>query len=175
MVDGVAPSPDPLVGDEGSWRKQRQIDVRVDSDPGPPGFVNGPWVRVHGGCITGADVAAWPKSVGMLRKFTTFFCVLCTGLLALRVWGVLVFLIWRFMILFEQWAAIALFPFLLFLCQKELKFGNVASLSVAWAELWESFLVGLVGFYPARGFYPVRLVGICPGYGTSVGTSVPMV
>ena len=63
-------------------------------------------------------------------------------------------------------ARIAPFPFLLFLCQKELKSGKVASLFVAWSELWVSFLVRLVGFYPAR------LVGICPGYGTS---SVPMV
>ena len=23
-------------------------------------FFNGPWMQVHGGCITGADVAAWP-------------------------------------------------------------------------------------------------------------------
>ena len=53
---------------------------------------------------------------------------------------------------------IALFPFLLFLCQKESKFGRDVVLSGAWSEFWVSFLVVLVEFYPAR------LLGTCPGY-----------
>ena len=32
----------------------------------------GPWMQVHGGVITGADVAAWPYSVGILCKFAAF-------------------------------------------------------------------------------------------------------
>ena len=43
---------------------------------------------------------------------------------------------------------IALFPFLLFLCQKELKFGRDVALLVACSEHWVNFLVVLVGFYP---------------------------
>ena len=27
-----------------------------------------PWVQVHGGCVNGADIAAWPKSVSLLCK-----------------------------------------------------------------------------------------------------------
>ena len=40
--------------------------------PGPPGFLNGPWIQVDGGRIAGTDVAAWPYSVGILCKFTSF-------------------------------------------------------------------------------------------------------
>ena len=35
-------------------------------------LLDGPWVQVHGGSITGADIAAWPYSVGILCKFTAF-------------------------------------------------------------------------------------------------------
>ena len=31
--------------------------VDLASLPGPPAFLDGPWIQVHGGCITGADVA----------------------------------------------------------------------------------------------------------------------
>ena len=34
--------------------------------------MNGPWFQVHGGCISGADIAAWPYSVGILLKLTAF-------------------------------------------------------------------------------------------------------
>ena len=54
----------------------RGTDVRVDVDlaslPGPRGFLNGPWMQVHGGCITGADVAARPYNDGILCKFDAF-------------------------------------------------------------------------------------------------------
>ena len=67
---------DPLVGDHGRRRKVRSTDIRVNIDlaslPGPRGFLNGPWMQVQGGCIIGADVAAWPYSVGILCKFTAF-------------------------------------------------------------------------------------------------------
>ena len=57
--------------------------VDLASLPGPPGFLSGPWMQVHGGSITGADIAAvtpvtqediaaWPCSVGILFKFTAF-------------------------------------------------------------------------------------------------------
>ena len=38
--------------------------------PGPPGFLGGPWIQVHRGFISGADIAAWPYSVGILIRFT---------------------------------------------------------------------------------------------------------
>ena len=69
-------SPDPLVWDQGSKRKQRKTDIRVNVDlaslPGPPGFLDGPWVKVHGGCITGADVAVWPYSVSFFANLLRF-------------------------------------------------------------------------------------------------------
>ena len=71
------PAPDPLVWDQGSRKKQRHVNTRVNVDlaslPGPPGFLHGPWVHVHGGCITGADVAASPYSVSLLCRLFVFF------------------------------------------------------------------------------------------------------
>ena len=37
-----------------------------------PGFLSGPWIQVNGGCIRGADVATWPKSVDLLCRFSSF-------------------------------------------------------------------------------------------------------
>ena len=75
---------DPLVWDQGSRAKQRKVGIRVVVDLatllGPPGFLCGPWVQVSGGCITGADVAAWPESVHR----------------TLGIWGITGSLIWRF-------------------------------------------------------------------------------
>ena len=69
-------APDPLVWDHGGRKKTRRADIRVNVDlaslPGPHGFLNGPWMQVHGGCITGVDVAARPHSVGIFFKFTAF-------------------------------------------------------------------------------------------------------
>ena len=62
--------------DPGGPKKARNLDIRVDVDlaslPGPPGFLGGPWIQVHGGPTSGADIAAWPYSVGILCKFTSF-------------------------------------------------------------------------------------------------------
>ena len=74
------------------------------SPPGPPGFLSGPWIHVHGGCITSADVAAWPCSVRILITFTSFLNTLLhwpSGSDDLGHFGVS-FL--AFLILFEQWA-----------------------------------------------------------------------
>ena len=69
-------APDALVWDQGGRPKARKIDIRVNVDlaslPGPPGFFGGPWIQVHGGRISGADIAAWPCSVGILFRFTSF-------------------------------------------------------------------------------------------------------
>ena len=66
----------PLVWDKGGKKKARRTDIRVNIDlaslPGPPGFLGGPWMQVNGGGIAGADIASWPKSVGILCKFTAF-------------------------------------------------------------------------------------------------------
>ena len=76
MIRRSGSAPDQLVLDQGSKRKQRNADIRVNVDvaslPGTPGFLNGPWVQIHGGFITGADVAAWPYSVSILCKSTAF-------------------------------------------------------------------------------------------------------
>ena len=44
-------APDPLVWDQGSWRKHRKVDIRVTIDlaslPGPLGFLHGPWAEVQ--------------------------------------------------------------------------------------------------------------------------------
>ena len=57
-------APDPLVWDQGGKPKARKLAIRVDVDlaslPGPPGFLGGPWIQVHGGPTSGADIAAWP-------------------------------------------------------------------------------------------------------------------
>ena len=70
-------APDPLVWDQGSRPKVRKLAVRVNVDlaslPGPPGFLGGPSTQVSVGRISGADIAAWPCSVGILVKFTSFW------------------------------------------------------------------------------------------------------
>ena len=70
-------APDPLVWDQGGRPKTRKIGIRVNIDlaslPGPPGLLRGPWIQVHGGSISGADIAAWPHGVGILIRFTSFF------------------------------------------------------------------------------------------------------
>ena len=53
----------------------RRTDIRIMLIlplPGPRGFLNGPWMQVHGGCISAADIASWPCSVGILCEFTAF-------------------------------------------------------------------------------------------------------
>ena len=69
-------APDPLVWGQGNKPKTRKIAIRDNVDlaslPGPPGFLGGPWIQVHSGRISGADIAAWPHSVGILIRFTSF-------------------------------------------------------------------------------------------------------
>ena len=69
-------APDPLVWDQGGRPKARKLAIRVNVDlaslPGPPGFLGGPWIQVDAGHISGADIAAWPYSVGILIRFTSF-------------------------------------------------------------------------------------------------------
>ena len=75
----------------------------IASLPSPPGFSGGPWIQVHGGCISGADIAAWPYSVSILIRFTSFLNTLHwpSGSDDLGHFGVS-FL--ELLILFEQWA-----------------------------------------------------------------------
>ena len=98
-MEGEGCAPDPLVRDEGSRRKQRKVDVRINVDiavlPGPPGFLHDPWVQVHGGCISGADIAAWPWCQCAVQ-IQCFWC-LCSGLLVLNTWVTLGFVTWRFL------------------------------------------------------------------------------
>ena len=68
-------APDPIVWDQGDRPKARKLATRVNVDlaslRGPPGFLNGPWIQVHGGHTSGCDIAAWPCSVGILFRFTS--------------------------------------------------------------------------------------------------------
>ena len=102
-----------------------------------------------GSSISGADIAAWPYSVGILCKFTAFLGTLHwpMGSDDMGHFGVS-FL--ELLVLFEQWAGhrllsdkvtrphvrfgSVLFWFPLFLCLKELKFDMVVSSSAVWLE-----------------------------------------
>ena len=107
----------------------------------PPGFLNNSWVQVSAGRITGDDIAAWPHSVSILVRFTSFLKSLHwpSGSVDLGHFGIS-FL--ELLFLFEQWAGHRLLgekvtrphvkanrPILipLCLCQRELKFGMVVS------------------------------------------------
>ena len=100
-------APDPLVWDQGSKPKVRKLAVRVTVDlaslPGPPGFLNCTWVQIVAGRISDDDIAAWPKSVGILIKFSSFLSQLHwpSGSVDMGHFGVS-FL--ELLILFEQWA-----------------------------------------------------------------------
>ena len=100
-------APDPLIWDHGRSKKVRRTDIRVNvglaSLPGPRGFLSGLWVQVHGGVIAGADIAAWPYSVGIVCKFTTFLGTLhwLVGAVDMGHFGVSFS---EILILFEQWA-----------------------------------------------------------------------
>ena len=63
----------------------------------------GPGCRVHGGCITGADVAAWPNGVGILCEFTAFLGTLHWPCHAVDL-GHSGTSFLELLILFEQWA-----------------------------------------------------------------------
>ena len=98
---------DPLVWDQGSRPKVRKLAIRVTVDlaslPGPSGFLNSSWVQVDSGRITGADIAAWPYSVGIFIRFTSFLATLHwpSGSVDFGHFG-LPFM--ELLILFEQWA-----------------------------------------------------------------------
>ena len=69
-------APDRLVWDQGGRKNVRRTDISVNVDlaslHGPPGVLGGPWMQVHGGRFTSADIAAWLFSVGILCTFTAF-------------------------------------------------------------------------------------------------------
>ena len=100
-------APDPLVQDQESRPKVRKLALRVNVDPaslpGPPGFLNHSWIHVDAGRITGADIAAWPYSVSILIRYTSFLNTLHwpSGTEDFGHFGIS-FL--ELLILFEQWA-----------------------------------------------------------------------
>ena len=66
---------DPLVWDQGGTQKARKLTVRVNGIlPLFQALLVLEWALDSGsrGCISGADVAAWPYSVGIMCKFTSF-------------------------------------------------------------------------------------------------------
>ena len=99
-------APDPLVWDQGSKPKVRKLAIRVDVDlaslPGPPGFLSNSQIQVDAGHITGDDIAAWPYSVGILVRFTSFLRTLhwLSGSTDLGHFGICFV---ELLILFEQW------------------------------------------------------------------------
>ena len=96
-----------LVWDQGSRPKVRKLHIRVNVDlaslPGPPGFLNSSWIQVDAGHITGADISAWPESVGILVRFTSFLRTLHwpSDSVDLGHFGIS---FGELLILFEQWA-----------------------------------------------------------------------
>ena len=70
----------PLCGIKGVGRISERLiftfNVDLASLPGPPGFLDGPWIQVHVGCIPGVDIAAWPYSVQLLDRFSAFLASL---------------------------------------------------------------------------------------------------
>ena len=144
--------------DQGSRPKVRKLHIRVNVDlaslPGPPEFLHNSWIQVDAGHITGADISAWPYSVGILVRFTSFLGTLHwpSGSVDLGHFGIS-FL--ELLILFEQWLdtdclgkrlpdlilrLVVLFYFLLFLCQRELKYDMGANSSVAQYVHLQSYL-----------------------------------
>ena len=91
-----------MFGIRGGRPKAHKLAIRVYVDraslPGPPVFLNGPWIQVNG-----CDIAAWPYSVGILCRLTSFLRTLHwpTGSDDFGHFGVS-FL--ELSILFEQWA-----------------------------------------------------------------------
>ena len=94
-------------GIRGSKPKVRKLAIRVNVDlaslPGPPGFLNNTWIQVDAGHITSDDISAWPYSVAILVRFTSFLGILHwpSGSVDLGHGGIS-FL--ELLILFEQWA-----------------------------------------------------------------------
>ena len=100
-------APDPLVWDQGSRPKVRKLAIRVNVDlaslPGPPGFLHSSWIQVDAGHITGSDIAAWPYSVGILVRFTSFLKTVHWSAGSADM-GHLGISLLELLILFEQWA-----------------------------------------------------------------------
>ena len=100
-------APGPLVWDQQSRPKIRKLDIRINVDlaslPGPPGFLNSSWIQVAAGRTTFADTAAWPCSVSILIRFTSFLTKLHwpSGSVDFGHFGISFMELW---ILFEQWA-----------------------------------------------------------------------
>ena len=91
---GGGTATDPLVWDQGSRPKARKLAI-LASLPGPPGFLNGSWIQVAAGRITGADIAAWPYSVSIWLDLLLFL-ILYIGLLVLMTLVILVCHFWSF-------------------------------------------------------------------------------
>ena len=182
-------APDPLVWDQGSRPKVRKLAIRVNVDlaslPGRPGFLNKSWVQVSAGRITGTDISAWPYSVGILIRFTSFLNTLhwLSGADDFGHFGIS-FL--ELLILFEQWAGHRL------LSEKVIRphvRANrpilIPSVPVSegieirhGCQFISSFIRALAKLPGGLGrFLPCQLGSpyICPGQGISVGISVLMV
>ena len=128
--------------------------------------MNGPWFQVHGGCIVGSDIAAWPCSVGILCEFSAFLGSLHWPVDAVDL-GHLCVSFLELLILFEQWAGHRL------LSEKVTANRPVLIPSVPVSEGTEirhgcqflSCLVRALAKLPGGigGFLPCGLALICPG------------
>ena len=93
--------------DQGGLKKARKLAMRVNVDlPLFPALLVswvGRGIQVHGGPISGTDFAAWPKSVGILCKFTSFLGTLHWPVSS-DDFGHFGVSFLELLILFEQWA-----------------------------------------------------------------------
>ena len=100
-------APDPLVWDQGAGLRFVSLDfglmLILHLFLALSGFLGSSWIQVDAGRITDLDIAAWPYSVGILVRFTSFLNTLhwSSGSVDLGHFGIS-FL--ELLILLEQWA-----------------------------------------------------------------------
>ena len=145
-------------------------------------FLNGPWMQVHGGCITGVDVAARPHSVGMFFKFTAFLGASHWPVDTVDMGHFGVSPIWRFLSFSSNGPVIGcsvkrllgricvLIVLFLFLCAciRGIEIRNGCQFISSLVRLWPSSLVVWVGSCH------VMLDFTCPGYVILDGITVLM-
>ena len=107
MMGGAVLHPIHLFGIWEGRERQRRTDIRVNVDlaslPGPPGFLGGPWMQVHGGGFAGADVAACLTVLASSAKLLLSLEP-CVGRWVLRTWAHFGVSFLELLFVFEQWA-----------------------------------------------------------------------
>ena len=111
MSDGDGSKVDPLIWDQGSKAKVRNIYSRVVVDlaglPGPPGFLDNALVSLESGPVTDTDVRNWPFSVSFGKIHVLAFLRLRKTLNEMGKFRVSYL---EMLILFERWIGHRLLP-----------------------------------------------------------------